>query len=450
MSLWARLALSYLAVMIIFFGVLALAAPVFSPRRPRPPHELIMNLRREVDASPLPLEQAVLASVPRHPKAMSITVFYPGQAGKPLLGTLVKVSPEELQTAQEGQTLASLPRDGGFTGLIPVRHGQAVLALRVSAPPMTPEETEYRIRMGYIRASLLALLVCTVVGFLLSRAVTRPVRKLAQATEAFGPESLDYRIKEGGPRELAELTRSFNRMADRLQQSVETLRDSEAARREFLGDVSHNLMTPLAASMGWVQAMLDGIVRDKKEEKRHLERIQRELTFVSRSVRRLLELSRWEQSEPELRFEVFPLVEPLMEVAETLEESAASRNVELSFEGLDARWKVEGDRGRVRELLQILLENAVLHAGRDVTIKLKTEHKAGRVWISISDNGFGIPAEDLPFVRKGFRRSSGRNTGLGLAIADRLARSHGGVLELDSEMGKGTTVRFSLQAAEPT
>jgi signal transduction histidine kinase len=417
----------------LFFGILALARPSLAPR-PRPPHTVLEDLRANPE-TPLP--------------AGSRRTVYPAE-GTPraLQGQLVDVSPEQLAEARQGKlVVADLPEEGGFTGLVMLSGGE-VLALMAPPPPFRPAEFEQMVRMGYLRAGLLAAVICVLVGLAFSRAFTRPLRRLAAATEEFGPENLTYRIPEHGPTELAELSRSFNRMADRLQHSVETLRDSEAARREFLGDVSHNLMTPLAASMGWVQAMLDGLTRSPEEERRHLERIQRELTFVSRSVRRLLELSRWEQSDPELRFETFKLVDPLMEVVETLEEQAAARNVQLSFQGLDSRWQVEGDRGRVRELLQILLENAVLHAGGDVTVRLLAEQKAGRVWLTIADNGFGIPAEDLPFVRKGFRRSSGRNTGLGLAIADRLARSHGGVLELESETGKGTTVRFSLPAAE--
>lgn len=433
MSLWLRLALSYLAVVALFFGILALAAPWLA-HRPRPPHRVLEDLRTDPQSVPLPA-------------GSQMTVYPVEGAPRALQGALVEVSPEQLASARQGKLVANLPDEGGFTGLVP-RPGGEVLVVKTPTPPFRPAELERSVWMGYLRAGLVAAAICLLVGLAFSRAFTRPLRRLAAATEEFGPENLTYRLKQEGPAELAELSRSFNRMADRLQQSVETLRDSEAARREFLGDVSHNLMTPLAASMGWVQAMLDGLTRSPEEERRHLERIQRELTFVSRSVRRLLELSRWEQSEPELRFETFKLVDPLMEVVETLEEQAAARNVQLSFEGLDARWQVEGDRGRVRELLQILLENAVLHAGGDITVRLVAEQKAGRVWITIADNGFGIPSEDLPFVRKGFRRSSGRNTGLGLAIADRLARSHGGVLELESETGKGTTVRFSLPAVE--
>lgn len=448
MSLWARLALSYLAVVAIFFGILALAAPRFMGTRPPPPQRVLEDVRESIDKSPQPLEVAARETIRGLRERTSATLYLPGQKGRALVGPLLEASPDQLQQAWQGQLVTTVPEEGGFFGLIPLRGSQAVLAVTAPPPPAPPYDREQAINLGYVRAGLLAMVLCALVGVAVSRAVTRPLRRLVQATESFGPESLAHRISEEGPAEVAELSRSFNRMADRLQETVETLRSSEAARREFLGDVSHNLMTPLAASMGWVQAMLDGMVRSKEEEKRHLERIHRELTFVSRSVRRLLELSRWEQSDPELRYEVFPLTEPLLEVAETLEGNAAARNVELVFEGLDPRWKVEGDRGRVRELLQILLENAVLHGGRDTTVTLVTEHKAGRVWITVKDNGYGIPAEDLPMVRKGFRRSSGRNTGLGLAIADRLARSHGGVLELESETGKGTTVRFSLKAVE--
>lgn len=306
-------------------------------------------------------------------------------------------------------------------------------------------------RAGTAPAAAVAALLSLAAGLAFTRTLTQPVRSLVTTVRSF---DLSQRIPEGASGELGELARGINEMADRLQESLVTLRRekdraerAESSRREFLADVSHNLGTPLAAVQGWVTLLVDGIVTDDAERLELLHKIRRELHYVSRTVLQLLDLSRWEGTGPVLRFEEFPLIEPLMEVAESLQDSAEEAGTELQFEGLDPALRVRGDRSRVRELFQIFLENAVEHAGRGALVVVRLEPREGRLHVRLSDDGVGIAPERLARMRQRNQPSGGRGSGLGLAIAYKLAEGHGGDLEIRSIPGEGTTVTFTLPLA---
>jgi signal transduction histidine kinase len=274
------------------------------------------------------------------------------------------------------------------------------------------------------------------------------VSRLAEATEALGQADLSTRVPVTGRGELAELAVRFNRMAERLEESQLRLREQkeraehlERTRREFLADVSHNLKTPLAAIQGWTEALQDGLVPGQEPET--LARIHRQVGFVTRTVQRLLDLSRWDSGEVALKLEELDPAEPLMEAAEALSQAAADRNIELELQGVQPGLRVRADRGRLRELMQICLENAVYHAGEGAQVQVAFEPVESRLRVTIADTGAGIAPERLSELTSRSRQ------GLGLAIAHKLAAAHGGVFELTSRPGEGTRATFSVDAPAP-
>lgn len=241
------------------------------------------------------------------------------------------------------------------------------------------------------------------------------------------------------------LSRNFTASLASLSEEKERVEKLEVARRDFLADVSHNLGTPLAAVLGWTDMLLGGVTTQAEERRQLLTRIQRDVQYVSRTVRQLLELSRWEAAPPQLLLESFPLVEPLMEVVETLSEAAAENGTQLSLEGVNPAYRVEADRLRVREVLQILLENVVAHAGPNVTAVVRMQADDTRVRITIQDNGIGITTRRLKRLHDRFHPSGGRGAGLGLSIAHRLVEAHGGKLDIDQLTVGGTEATFALK-----
>lgn len=216
---------------------------------------------------------------------------------------------------------------------------------------------------------------------------------------------------------------------------------ADVHRREFLAAVSHTLGTPLAAVMGWTDLLVDDVVKEPDERSRLLRRIQRNVHEVARTVRQMLELSRWEGGKPELHIEAFPLVEPLMEAAATLEAEAADTGAALRFEAVDPHLHVLADRGRVRELIQILLDNVAAHAGQAV-VRMASED--ARVHLIIEDAGKG--SGEAHRAMRGERDISSRSDGAGLAmtVAARLIEGHGGKLRVEPRPNGGTRVSFDL------
>lgn len=189
----------------------------------------------------------------------------------------------------------------------------------------------------------------------------------------------------------------------------------QASRLDFLARLSHELGTPLAAISGRAHGLQENVFPPETHGQ-HLAKLTHETAAISQKIKRLLEL---EGGEPELSRTRFPLLEPLMDAVEAVEEAFLAQGVDLDFEGLNSSLLVEGDRGRIRDLIQILLENPQAH------VTIKVERQGERAGITVSDTG-GV-------------------NDLGLDVARRLASAHGGLLELS-----GSRARFTLPIAKET
>ncbi|MBI3926306.1 MAG: HAMP domain-containing histidine kinase [Armatimonadetes bacterium] len=468
MSLRVRLALSYLLVIGLFTAVLVgcwllFTAGLMIGQVERQAEELAGRLRQALartyadggrEASRQLLSVAVL------PLDSRLELRWRDGASELLHGEARPVQePAQIDRAWGGETAVDfvphpMPDQRRVSLTIPlVGENDAVVGLALlDIPTAIPRTVRTPFQMSMLKAALAAAVAAFLVGLALSSLIAGPVRELVGATRELGEGRLDRRVPITGGAELAELARSFNEMAGRLEKTLDNLRSekerverSEAARREFLADVSHNLRTPLSAIQGWTEALIDGLAPG--EEQILLARIHRETLFVSRTVSRLLDLSRWDEAEPTLSEDLFPLSEPLMEAADTLSEAAAEREVSLSFEGIGTDCRIRGDRLRIRELFQIFLENVVEHAGPGTIATVRARTEGSRVNVEIQDNGKGIPGEEIAHLGQRFRRSGGKGAGLGLAIARKLIQAHGGRLQVEAGPAGGTQVSFSLPAA---
>jgi signal transduction histidine kinase len=361
-----------------------------------------------------------------------------------LQGAPARPDQGRLQLAFGGQRV-DYPRPEGGTDLyLPLRGPESpaqMAVIFVQLPGRGVEAHRGLLMSSLYKAGVVSGLLSLLVGVAASSLIGNPVRRLVAATQELAESDFLEPVQVGDQGELSDLARSFNRMSLRLNESVLSLRAakeqaerSEASRRQFMADVSHNLRTPLAAVQGWTEALLDGLVPGA--ETVHLQKIHRETLFVAKTVERLMDWARWEESPPKLCMTDFPLSEPLLDSASALEEAAESKNISLEFQGLECEPTILADRHRTREIFQLLLENAVHHNPSGTIIRAEFEIKGDRVLVSISDNGRGLPEE---YHRDLTCRCGG---GLGLAIASRLVEAHGGQLTLDP--GPETCFRFSL------
>lgn len=289
-----------------------------------------------------------------------------------------------------------------------------------------------------------ALTAAVIVSFFLSLGLARPLAELGSAAQRMAGGDFGVRVKARGASELARAGRDFNTMATKLDKL-------EEARRAFVSDASHELRTPL----GSIKALIAPLVGEHSDRVSPEQRtelmsdIATEVDRLDRLAGDLLDLARLDEAgrTPSTRVN---LAEIARDVAHRLAPLAAAHDVKVEIIDRGAP-VIDGDEIRLGQALHNLVDNAIKFSpsGGVVTV---IAAKAGRGWASLEvrDAGPGIPAEHLPHLFDRFyrvdpaRHRETGGTGLGLAIVQRIASSHGGRVEVDSDPGEGSTFRLVL------
>jgi len=282
------------------------------------------------------------------------------------------------------------------------------------------------------------VLIFLFAGFLFSgRSLRRTLSPIGDVMEAAGRVAdgdFSARVTERGPRQVRALARAFNAMSARLQQHDET-------RRDLLADVTHELRTPLTVIQGNLEGLLDNVY---PRDDAHLAPILEETRVLSRLIDDLRTLALAESGALKLQKERVDLAALVTETVASFRAQADAAGVELIAEP-GSEIVLEFDPARIREVLENLLANALRYTPRGGKISVQLTVNSEQVEVSVSDTGSGIAPEDLPRVFERWQKSrDSRGTGLGLAIAKNLVAAHGGEIFAESEIGKGTTIRFTL------
>lgn len=279
-----------------------------------------------------------------------------------------------------------------------------------------------------------------VLGSLLFRQITSPLRDLSQAAEAIAAGQLGRSVKVKTDDEIGRLAQSFNHMAESLAQA-------EIQRRNMVADIAHELRTPLTVVQGNLEALLDGVYDLNLE---NVAAIHRQSTLLSRLVADLGDLALAEAGELRLEWQPVNLPALVTQVNRGLETQAQGKGVSLQDDTPEVTPPIHGDEQRLKQVLFNLISNALRHTPTGGTITTSVEVKENRVVVSVRDTGSGIPPEQLPHVFERFfraDRSRARATGgsgLGLTIAKRIVEAHGGQIWVQSWLGAGSTFAFSL------
>ncbi len=277
-------------------------------------------------------------------------------------------------------------------------------------------------------AALIAAATALGLGALLMRQITLPLSQLTRAAQRIAASDLSARAPVRSNDEIGELTRVFNRMAASLEAQ-------EALRRNLMADVAHELRTPLAGVQGAIEAMLDGVF---PADAQNLEALHAETLLLSRLVDDLRTLATAEAGQLRLEPSRIDLVEVVCALVNALHPRAQERHISLRVEAPSQPVWIEADASRVQQILHNLLDNAFRHAPHHGAIVVRLCVGQGHVILTVTDDGAGISAEDLPHVFDRFYRgdpSRSRTTGgagLGLAIVRKLVEAHGGHIWVDS------------------
>jgi two-component system, OmpR family, phosphate regulon sensor histidine kinase PhoR len=237
---------------------------------------------------------------------------------------------------------------------------------------------------------------------------------------------------------------------------VTELRRLAQVRTEFVANVSHELRTPLTAIQGYVETLLGGALEEPDNARRFLEIVQRQTERLGRLINDLTELSNIELGKVTLLLAPTRLDELLDSVLAVVLPRAQAGGVTVTARFPESLPAVRADRDRLAQILINLVDNAVKYTLNRGTTKIGAAETAepGMVAVTVTDTGIGIPAADLPRVTERFYRvDKARSrelggTGLGLAIVKHLVLAHGGELDIESEVGRGTTVRFTIPMSD--
>jgi signal transduction histidine kinase len=328
-----------------------------------------------------------------------------------------------------------------------LRDPPAVLVLAASLAPFRQPFREAA------RAGMLLILVvaCTglAVAALLTRQTTRPLAALVTASGAIARGELRQRVPVRGPREVRELAGGFNAMAETLERTLATLakRHALAVVGELAAVLAHEVRNPLTAIRIDLQRV-EEVSHDEARRRALTDRMLESVRRLDRSVSGVLSVARSGRVEPE----PIPLLTPLAAAVETARPAISAAGGELR-ESYDAAVfpHVMGDRAALEQLLLNLFLNAAeaLEGGGPRLVEVRVETVGGFAVVRIRDTGRGIPADQLDQVFEPLFSTKRGGTGLGLAVAERIARAHGGEIRVESKFGSGTTMSVHIPAIRP-
>lgn len=308
----------------------------------------------------------------------------------------------------------------------------------------------------------LGLAVLLGVGVLAFSLLTRRLRRLNtamrrfQADESTGPIEQRDTIASGRTGdEIDELSHDFEELTARVRAQVRALEHADAARRDLVTNVSHDLRTPLTAVRGSLEALETQTGQDAEPSLRaNLDVARRNADHLERLIDHLFELSRLDGPDPPMRPERFALAELVYDVVAEYAGRAEAAGVRLEATQPPDLPLLRGDLGQIERALSNVLDNALRHTAAGGAVRVSMAAAVDSARIRVEDEGVGIPLEHQAHVFERFYRVApgrgGSGSGLGLAIARRIVELHGGSIELVSTPGEGTTVTLAFPLAGPT
>jgi signal transduction histidine kinase len=281
--------------------------------------------------------------------------------------------------------------------------------------------------------------------------ILRDVASIRDGLEAVGAGERDVHIETSAPDELSELAVAANAMIARLRAEEAARDQADAARRDLVAAVSHDLRTPITSLRLLADAVGDDIV-DGEVRRGYLERMSTHIDALSALIDDLFELSRLEAGDIRWSLEQVPLDELVGETVAAMRVQAEAKGVAVMAEVPDALCPARANPEKLQRVLFNLIQNAIRHTPADGGVVVRAEPVADRIEVEVADTGDGIAPEQREHVFTAFYRGgadaarTGGGAGLGLAVSRAIVEAHGGEIWL-ADTAVGTRVRFSLPAA---
>ena len=299
------------------------------------------------------------------------------------------------------------------------------------------------------------VVVALVALFLIRKYVAyklKPIYSIVLSRDVHTRE-LFSKLKEQRVEDLGEELASW---ADTNDREIARLKESELFRKQYLGNVAHELKTPIFNIQGYVSTLLDGGLEDELINRKYLERTEKSIDRLINIVSDLDTIAKLESNMNQLNYERFDVVDLAREIAEQVEMEADKRNIRIEIKGADnlpSPFWVLADKHYTGQVFVNLLTNSIRYGKEGGLTRVLFRDMLDRILIEVEDNGLGISREDQPRVFERFYRidkSRSREqggTGLGLAIVKHIMEAHGERVTVRSELGQGSTFAFTLKKA---
>ncbi len=293
-----------------------------------------------------------------------------------------------------------------------------------------------------------AVLVVVVVIIFLRRFLFQQFDSLFRLVDGGRLTEEELEMLSGKQDVLSTIKKSLMEWSSDKASEIDQLKEMERYRKEFLGNVSHELKTPIFNIQGYILTLLDGGLEDPSVNRLYLERSEKSINRMIHIVEDLESIARLESGELQLEIEQFDMMRLVDEVFEMEERAAEEAKIQLEVERKQVL--VNADRKRIMEVVNNLVVNSIKYGRRNGTTTVSFAEKDSLWWISVTDNGIGIAEKDRKRIFERFYRcdkSRSREqggTGLGLAIVKHIVEAHGQTVSVQSVLGQWTTFTFSL------
>ena len=302
-----------------------------------------------------------------------------------------------------------------------------------------------------LRILLISLVVALALGVLISVLLswkfTEPLNKMKNIAERLAERDYKARSNIKQNDEIGELAKTLDLLAERLQLADEESQKLEKLRREFIANISHELRTPVTVIRGSLEAIRDGVVTEKEDVEEFHEQMYNESIFLQRLINDLLDLSRLQNTDFPIEKDKLNLCDVIQDAVRGSRRMSIEKHLEIKADLDKELYLIDGDYGRLRQMLMIFLHNSIKFSPEGSSIEVQLRGNK----LYVIDHGCGMPADDVEHAFERFYKARNEHnksgSGLGLAISKQIALRHGMQVSLTSTVGEGTIITVSLPEA---
>ena len=307
----------------------------------------------------------------------------------------------------------------------------------------------------FVSLLLLAILLIGLLSYLVSRSVIKPIFVLKGATEKIKEGNLDFQMPVTSHDEIGQLNQGFEEMRKKLKESIEVQTQYEENRKELISNISHDLKTPITSIIGYVEGIKDGVANTPEKMDKYLTTIHTKAKHMDTLIDELFLFSKLDLNRVPFQFETVELNTFMQELIEEMQMDLSEEGIEVRLQLHASPLYVTADCEKINRVISNLIHNSVKYMDKEekkITVTVSSDNN--KVIVKVMDNGSGIESDTLPYIFERFyraeqsRNSSTGGSGLGLAIAKQIVEEHGGEIWAESELGKGTSIFFSLEKVE--